>query len=194
MEAWVPFFQSLIWPVFIAILIIANRRWLRDMLETIKDRVKAGSEVSVGPSGFSLGSAPKLDLPREEESKLLEEINAQIEQKRPIEERYIFALLQSVYLIHGATFFKQAGPTYDRRDLYTVKVQLTANSPAILDKVTKVVYHRHPSFGDKADLEVTNRASNFEMVMRLWGQFNLRADIYFKDSNQPLTLYRYLNF
>jgi hypothetical protein len=198
METWIPFLQSLVWPVFLGILLLTSRGWVKEVLEVIKKRIEQGSEMSLGPSGFSLGmgNAPKLEQPTpEQENKLLKKVDEQIANKEPLAQPSIAKeLLQSIYLIHSATFFKQAGPSTDKRDFYTIKVQLSADSQTVLDKIAKVVYYRHPSFGDKTVLETSDKESNFEMVTRVWGQFNLRAEIYFKDGDQPLTLYRYLNF
>jgi hypothetical protein len=199
MEIWIPFFQSLIWPLFLGILLIFSRGWVKEMLRVIKERVEQGSEINAqlpGGISFGMGEAPKLEQPSpEQENKLLAKVEEQIATKEPLAQASIAKdLLQAIYLIHSATFFKQAGPSTDRRDFYTIKVQLSADSQTVLDKIAKVVYYRHPSFGDKTVLEVSDKESNFEMVTRVWGQFNLRAEIYFKDGGQPLTLYRYLNF
>lgn len=195
MEQWIPLFQSLVWPIFIGLVLFLVRGWFRDLLEVIHRQVAAGSPFSVGPSGFSLGSGVKLDeADRDTEQMLLERVDSEISKAASTAQESLSPeLAQTVYLVHEATFVRKVGPSTDRRDFYAVRVQLDADSPAILDRVSKVVYYRHPTVTPPVR-EITDRASGFEMNAQLWGQFNLRADVYFEDSERPLTLYRYLNF
>ncbi|GGZ85679.1 hypothetical protein GCM10010344_61410 [Streptomyces bluensis] len=62
-----------------------------------------------------------------------------------------------------------------------------------LDRVTKVVYHLHPTFYEP-ERTVTGRAKNFELETSAWGMFNLTADVHLEDRQEPLRLGRYLNF
>jgi hypothetical protein len=195
MKDWIPFLQSLVWPIFILIFLFVARSRVREILAVIRQRIEAGSEMAIGPSGFTLGSAPKLKTPIVEiEQELLQSLD--IEVREPVDGQQQFSpeLAQFIYLIHGASYYREAGPTSDRRDFYTVMVQLSADSLALLDKVQKVVYYRHPGFKEKTILEVADRESNFQMITRVWGQFNLKADVFFEGISKPLTLYRYLNF
>ena len=41
MEAWIPLLQSLVWPVFIGILVLAFRSWFRDLLDVVKKRIES---------------------------------------------------------------------------------------------------------------------------------------------------------
>lgn len=195
MEPWIPFFQSLIWPIFIALIIFFVRGWFIELLNVIKTRIETGSEISLGPAGFALGSGPKYDVPNEEGQKevlekAVEEI-VQLDKKNELLPHK--ELSQSIYLIHTAHLVRQADPSDNQRDFYQIRVQLSSYIPTILDRVDKVIYYRHRSLKPEIR-EITDRQSNFEMRAKLWGQFNLRAEVYFKGSSQPLTLYRYLNF
>ena len=60
MKEWIPFFQSLVWPVFLAALLLIFRRKVLEVIVAVKGRIEAGAEMGVGPSGFTLGSAPVL--------------------------------------------------------------------------------------------------------------------------------------
>ena len=42
MEAWIPLLQSLIWPLFLAVFLILQRNWVKEMGEIIKERIKSG--------------------------------------------------------------------------------------------------------------------------------------------------------
>jgi hypothetical protein len=60
MKDWIPLFQTLVWPVFLGVLAFVYRNWFQDILAIIKKRIKEGSDFNVGPSGFGMGTAPKL--------------------------------------------------------------------------------------------------------------------------------------
>jgi len=192
MDKWIPFLQSLIWPVFLAVLLYFFRNWFRELLEAIKSRVESGSEMSVGPSGFSLGSAPKLDDTDDGSGRPPEQIFEEV-QKRPALNEMDMELSKYFRLVHSASY----NPEYSReqgRAYYTLRVSLDADNETMLDKVSKVVYHLHPTFPNP-DREVTTRDNNFEFMTYAWGQFNLTADVYFiDDEEKPLKLFRYLNF
>jgi len=187
MEAWIPLLQSLVWPLFIAIVLIWARQWFRETLEVIKERIREGSELRVGREGIVVGTAPKLEP--EGEAELSARVEAKIDEEEPIEDESLLELKQSIYLIHSAKPYQEM----QGRPYYSISVRLDADSSTILDKVSKVVYHLHPTFSNPVR-EITNRGNNYELSTLGWGQFNLRADVYFKGRKRPLTLFRYLNF
>jgi len=195
MEAWIPFFQSLIWPVFIAVLLILFRGWFRELLQVIKERVKSGSEMSVGPTGFTLRAAPKLEEEETKTGKPLEkmfvEYAEETKEKPPYGETAL-ELAKYFHLVHSATY-NQEWSQKEGRPYYTIKVWLEADSKALLNKVSKVVYHLHHTFRNP-DREISTPENNFELKTYAWGQFNLSADVYFEDGGQPLKLFRYLSF
>ena len=191
MEAWIPFFQSLVWPVFLGLLLIFFRSWFRELLDTIKKRIEMGSELSVGPSGFMLGTAPKLEDPEDEGAPLPEMVEKFVAESREVAPQSEAALdMSKVFqLAHSATpAGQQQGQQY-----YKIQVWLEAAPPALMERVSKVVYHLHPTFPNP-DRESLAKESNFELSILGWGQFNLSADIYFDDDSQPLKLFRYINF
>ncbi len=56
-----------------------------------------------------------------------------------------------------------------------------------LEKIEKVVYHLHETFKNP-DMTVTNRTSNFGIGLRVWGEFEITADIYLKGESKPKTV------
>lgn len=179
MSEWIPLLQSLVWPVFFAILLFVMRRQVRNLAASIARRVDRGDSFQVGPGGLSLGQGePRLTK--------LDEVSAKTVPDRDTVE----SLTNVVYLIHSASAPRTDADGTERREL---EVIVDADSASILDKVERVVYQLHPTFTDPVR-QVTNRKSKFAMRTRAWGQFNLKADVYFKDQPMPLTLYRYLNF
>ncbi len=195
MEAWIPLLQSLVWPAFIGILVLAFRGWFRDLLEVIKKRVESGSELRVGPSGFSLGSAPKLDKPAGETAPAPEvfERYAEESKKVPPEQKETALEISKLFqIIHSATYNPEASKR-SNKPYYTIRAWLETDAPDLLERVDKVIYHLHPSFPDP-DREITDRANSFELTTYGWGQFNLSADVHFTDGSEPLKLFRYINF
>ena len=195
MKAWIPFFQSLIWPIFITVLLFGFGGWFLELLEVVKKRIESGSEMSVGPSGFTLGEAPKLEETEDEASKSPKEViekYAKVTKKETPQQETALELAKYFRLVHSAsynsTLSKQNGRPY-----YTIRVKLEVDSPERLYKVSKVVYHLHPTFPNP-DREVTTQDNGFGLETYGWGQFNLSADVYFEDGAQSLKLFRYLNF
>jgi len=195
MEAWIPFFQALVWPVFITLLIIFFRDWFVQLLEIIRQRIESGSGISIGPGGLSLGEAPKIEAEGEVRAAAAEEVVSQYsEDARKTLPTELPGIEMSRYfqLIHSAEYnpeiSRQRGQAY-----YTIKVRLEAEGESFLEQVSRVVYHLHPSF-PQPDREIKTRRNNFELETYAWGQFNLSADVYFKDNDPPLKLFRYLNF
>ena len=144
--------------------------------------------MSVGPGGFTPGSAPKLEKPPE-----VFERYAVMSSKIPPEEKAPAVEMSRLFQItHSATYnpevSKQQGQPF-----YTIRAWLEADSPDLLERVDKVVYHLHPTFPNP-ERETRDRASKFEMTTYGWGQFNLSADVYFSDGSEPLKLFRYINF
>jgi hypothetical protein len=194
MEIWIPFLQSLVWPVFIGLLLFFFRGWFRELLDAIRKRVETGSEMSVGPGGFTLGSAPKLEEPKVENNPTPQMVERFVEESRKTAPQREATLDMSKYfqLVHSATL-NPGSIDRQGRAFYTIQVRLEADSPELMQRVLKVVYHLHPTFPNP-DREVSDRQSSFELLTAGWGQFNLSADVYFDDNSQPLRLFRYINF
>jgi hypothetical protein len=184
MDTWISLVQSLIWPVFIGLILLAYRSWFRELLEVIKKRIESGSEVSIGPSGAHIGPAPKLEsLPGETTPAQGAKATGPKHEKKPDE---------YIQLIHSATY-NPAWSQKHNRPYYTICIHLDAYPPEKLDSVSRVVYHLHPTF-ERPEREITDCDTDFELKTFAYGQFNLTADVFFKYEKNPLRLSRYINF
>jgi len=67
-----------------------------------------------------------------------------------------------------------------------------AGSEAQQEKITKVVYHLHPTF-KRPTMTSTNANNNFGIGLRVWGEFAISADVYKGDGTRT-TLHRFLDF
>lgn len=95
----------------------------------------------------------------------------------------------SVFLIHSVAAPRVFEDGVERRP---IQVILDSFNESLLDKVSKVVYHLHPSFPNP-DRSTNNRKRRFELKTGAWGDFNLSADVYFKGYEKPIMLYRFIN-
>ena len=55
MSDWIPLLQGLIWPAFLAVVLLYGRVQVKTIMEQVAARIKAGASLQVGPSGLSLG-------------------------------------------------------------------------------------------------------------------------------------------
>ncbi|MGW1774709.1 pYEATS domain-containing protein [Streptomyces sp. NPDC002104] len=190
MKDWIPFLQALIWPALVLILTFKFRAGLGRLVEAINSRVEHGDSFEAGASGIRLGpSSPPTPTgaePQPGAQPVLEVPPSQAELTEVPTE-----LAPRVHLVHSA---HRAG-AIDRNGYryFQLRISLEGDSDADLDRVTKVVYHLHPTFRDP-DRTITDRAGGFELTTAAWGTFNLTADVYVRGATEPIRLERYLNF
>lgn len=193
MKDWIPLLQSLIWPAFLAVLIFVFRDWFKDVLKIIKRRIEEGGELGLGPTGLSLGSAPRLpDDPTPEEiiddGETTEAAPELIERERAIELKTETDPLESLQLVHRTRFLR----IKNDRDYYRISISLEAAVPQALSQVERVVYFLHRTFKNPVR-EVRDENKNFALHTAAWGEFTVRADVYVKGRVEPIRLQRYLN-
>lgn len=193
MKDWIPLLQSLIWPIFITILIFKYKNRFDEILESIKKRIDSGSAVDVGPGGITIGSAPQLpDNPEPEEmidDDETQEITPELIEKEKIyEEELSENSIEKLQLIHTTRFLR----VKNNRNYYRIIVSLDPYNTEALSKVDKVVYFLHKTFRNPVR-EVKDRASNFELKTAAWGEFTIRAEVYLKEQSEPIRLSRYLD-
>ncbi|MGW1163510.1 caspase, EACC1-associated type [Streptomyces sp. NPDC002519] len=78
------------------------------------------------------------------------------------------------------------------RPYFRIRVYLASFETTDLYRVTRVDYHLHPTFPEP-DRTVTDRSTDFGLVVLAWGVFNLTADVYLAGRRTPVRLERYLN-
>jgi len=175
MKDWIPLLQSLVWPIFIVALLFVFRRFALHLLETIRRRIEAGAEVAVGPTGFTLGTAP-----------VLKSDEAPKESTTGVDRSYLSAV---TYVVHAARFARIVPEGKD----YEITVRVYSTSQEVQDRIERVEYHLHSSYFHRIR-ESTDKEKSFELVLFAWGQFNLKVQVYLTGETQPLVLWRFLNF
>ena len=195
MKEWIPFLQSIVWPVFIAILLYRFRSQFEAILNAIKRRIEEGSSVGVGPGGITLGAAPQLpDDPDPEE--MIDDGEAQkykaspelVEKEQSLEKALSQDPVERLQLTHRSRYLKMKND----RAYYRIVVSLSPYETDALARVEKVVYVLHKTFRNPVR-EVTSRDNNFELRTAAWGEFTIRADVFLKGQSEPLRLSRYLD-
>jgi hypothetical protein len=171
MKDWIPFLQTLVWPAFLGILIFSFRRWFQEVLAIIKRRIEEGSEFNVGPTGFGMGSAPKLpDEPDAED--IIDDGSRQVEspeliaQEQKLEEEARQEPAKGLELVHRTSFLK----VKNNRNYYRILVSLDSRDPSAIAKVDRVVYYLHRTFRNPVR-EVTDPSKNFALKTAAWGEF-----------------------
>lgn len=195
MKDWIPLLQSFVWPIFIGLLIWLFKSQLESFLITLNEKLKSAHSVAIGKDGLKLSDLnpkEKIDdaTPVSDETaiKLQEEVkHSLVEAHRQTE----FESASQFYLRHSAI----RDPTLDKNNLtyFRLRFWLDADEKKMLDRVDKVIYVLHPTFRNPIR-EVRSRENEFAMATFAWGEFNLKALVFFKDGRPVLTLERYIDF
>jgi len=72
MDAWVPFFQTLLWVLLIGASLWRFHTEVADVLGAIRDRVRKGSTIKAGP--FELGESPPVQSEASQKREFIEEV------------------------------------------------------------------------------------------------------------------------
>jgi hypothetical protein len=172
---WIPFLQSLVWPLFLVSLVLWFRAGVRTILGAIGERIGSGASFEAGLAGVKVGAvqAPPGAVRKAPDTRAVDD------------------LPHTIYMTHQAV----RDPTLDHSGLqyYRLRIALDADEPDLLDDVEKVLYHLHPTFRDP-DREVADRHTSFEIRTAAWGEFNMTCEIFFHDGNPKLVVERYINF
>jgi hypothetical protein len=190
---WIPLLQSLVWPVFLGVLIYCNRSWLAGVLDAIKQRIEEGGEFGIGPQGLTMGAAPRLpDEPEKED--IIDDGSGPVQWpelvaiESSIEKEEEEDPVKGLHLVHRTGFWKMR----DGRPYYRVVVSLDAKNPSALREIQRVIYYLHRTFKNPVR-EVTDPRKNFALKTAAWGEFTIHADVYLKGrEDSPLRLSRYL--
>lgn len=191
MDKWIPLLQSLVWPILIVIIILYFKENIKKILESLKNRIDLGSEMQVGPKGFTLGPTPNIvdDVDVDKAKKVLNNFKENTGKKQEFIETFYNS--KYFYLVHTShvnyTKSLEKGHYY-----YKLMIWVDSSSQDLLDKIDKVIYHLHPSF-NKPDREINTLSNKFLLETYAWGQFYLFADIYIKNIPEPIKISRFIN-
>ncbi len=179
MKEWIPLLQSLVWPVFLMIVLVWVRKPLYGILVAITQRIKEGAGLRAGPLEVSESSA-KLPVTHRPSEALTDETDNQEEEDNP-----------AFYIAHKA----RRDRLLDRGEFeyYRLRIFLEWDLGVDDSQVAKVVYHFPEGFPLR-DPEIADPDKQFEFRTAAWGQFGVTADVYLHGRAEPIELERYLNF
>jgi hypothetical protein len=168
----VPLFQTAVWPALIAIVLLVNKAQVKRLFGSLVTRIEQGAPIKAG--GLEIGVAP-----------LLPPVS-----KNAPDPRHVDELPHDYYLVHTAR--RDRSLDKGDREYHRLRLILDAETPEQLDAVAAVVYRLHPTFKDPIR-KVTERETSFELRTAAWGEFNMTAEIAFKDGSPKLVVERYIN-
>jgi hypothetical protein len=167
---FVPLLQSLIWPLFIGVMILFNRESLNKITKALTKRIEEGAALKA--AGVEIGAAPSLPpVVRSEDPRQVDE------------------LPHDLYMVHVA--WRDAGLDTPDHEYYRLRIFLDADVPDRIGDIVEVVYRLHPTFKEPVR-RVIDRHGNFELRTIAWGEFNMTAEIMFQDGGR-LVVERYIN-
>jgi hypothetical protein len=193
MTEWIPLLQSLVWPLVLVLVLIRLKEPLGNLLKAIQERIVAGAEFEAGATGIRFGAAPKLaEIPsavKAGEAATVGDTVRTGETPKPDKPPPDAPTPDDIYLIHTA----RRDTKFDKGDAqyYRVRIYLDADDPGMLDDVSAVTYFLHETFKEPVRV-VRDRQTSFELRTVVWGEFNIAANVLFKDGHE-LKLQRYLN-
>ncbi|MCC7167338.1 MAG: hypothetical protein IT565_07190 [Rhodospirillales bacterium] len=174
---WLQFISSLAWPALIVAFILLFRDGVGRLVNAITDRIERGDNFEASTSGVKLSAGPPVSA-----DKALGKAS-QPEEFKELPHLY--------YLVHKS----KRDRSYDRdgERFYSLKIWLDADESHMLNDVDSVTYHLHPTF-DPSTRKIDTRSEAFALKTAAWGEFNMFAEIRFKDGRPPLRVERYINF
>jgi hypothetical protein len=191
----IPFFQTLIWPVFLGALLFLFRGYVTTILASIADSIKKGASFTAGLNGISLGSPPTEITRAAGSVSVTAEGVGGAKQEPSIAKALVNAgglpvnIVESPYLVHEAQVIRPR--TDQMAGLYRVRVSLESDPIGELDKVKRITYRLHPTFSNRI-VATEAREKNFELWLNVYGEFMIVAVVEREDQS-PLWLTRYLN-
>jgi hypothetical protein len=187
MKEWIPLIQILIpllqtfmWGAIIAVVLYRFRQPLFTLLSAVARRVDQGASIELGYSGIKLAALST--------STTVAAITSPSEQ---LAEARKSVAPNVIYLAHRAVRDSTLDTGLFR--YYRLRIFLDADTPNLLELVSKVVYHLHPSFKNPDRISTDSEAA-FEIKTIAYGEFNMTAEVHFKDGQEPLLLERYIDF
>lgn len=186
MDKFISLLESLIWPIFIIVILFCYRKYILKVFNSLINRIDSGSEIQAGP--FSVGPVfmPNENIDTNKTKKILKELNKDKKSKSSLEE-----LKNYFYIIHtDKVNYKES----IKKGYYYFKLNIWIGTDyeILFDKIDKVIYHLHPSFKN-SDREIIEKSNKYLLETYARGQFNLIADIYLKGLPDPIRLSRYIN-
>jgi hypothetical protein len=180
MKDWVPFFEALVWPALLAVVLLRAKAPLRRLLKAIEERIVSGAEFEASTSGIKVGAVPKMSEVRSASAQALAASGPKAAG---------VPTPGNLYLVHTA----RRDRDLDKGELryFRVRIYLDADDPTVLDEVSEVIYYLHETFTEPIRVS-RDRQNAFEVRTIVWGEFNVAGTVRF-EGGREVTLERYLD-
>ena len=174
MTEWIPFLQSALWPAVVVAGFLCLRPAIQRILDSVATRIEQGDPFEAGTSGVKLGSGQKAKTEAEGEEHLFVKDD----------------LPHQIYLVHSTRRAKDLDT--EEYEYYRLRIAVDADEPKLLVNILSVTYHLHPTFKEPIRT-VSDSRQKFLLATACWGEFNMYAEVRFKDGRPPLNIERYIN-
>lgn len=159
---------SLIWPVFVIVVVILNQDKFKKFIELLLNRFEGGAELVIG--SFTIGkSVGKLKEPKG---------NALVTDDH-------------IALIHRSWRVPERDKEFPGSKMYQIHV-IVFGTDAALKKIEKVVYHLDPSYPEPLQIGGTIQ-TQFELKELANGHSLLRAEVFVKGQKEVINLSRFID-
>jgi prokaryotic YEATS domain len=193
--AWIPLYQTALWMLFVAALLIVFWSQVVRIVEAIQARIGVeGAAFEVGPGGLKVEGRPPPALKSDQVAQATAE-GAQGAQRPPDVEEvlthkpYPDGISEDYFLVHSAQVLRER--TESSLGLYRVRVWLETWNPNGLKDCIRVTYKLHETFGQQV-IATESAQSAFDLWLTVYGEFTIIAYVERRDG-APIWLARYLN-
>lgn len=88
--------------------------------------------------------------------------------------------------------YSQKYPEMSGYKIYNIKACIDSDVPGVLERVDRVEYHLHPSYGEKQIQTKSDYKDKFLLKELTEGRYNLIAKVFLKGKEEPIELQQYL--
>jgi len=183
LQPYIPLLQTLVWPIFIAMLLIVFHKQAGGIVEAIRTRIERGSSFKAGP--FEIGEALKsleYAQPTQESSQNSNGGKESWKQER----EQIYQINKGLFLTHIITPSKVAGQKYD---IYIYLIQHKTNT---LSEVQFAEFYFGPMWGNKVFKEYPKQGL-IGISTSAYGPFLCTCRVHLKDGS-VIFLTEYIDF
>jgi hypothetical protein len=188
MEAWIPLFQALVWPLVVLGLVFGFRGSLLRLLDSIRGRVEAGGEVELaGPAGLKARLA-QLPLVEPGKQGAMEQEPVWTSQRATLQETS-----RNVFLAHVLSPSDVKGQKYE---IYTFLVghrRAKQGYPEDLSDVVKAEFYLGGGWGRRVFEIVRRPGRDIGLRTHAYGPVLCLCRIHFEDGHTAV-VDRYLDF
>jgi hypothetical protein len=186
MKDWIPLLQSLVWPLFVTLVVLQFKAQLKRIFSEVTERIRKGDTLEASATGLKLSRAgPEIDDSTVTNPESWENPTDQF-----LEEELKRAVSPSeIYVTHTA----KRAPDLDKKGyaFYRLRIWVDSDDRTNLDPIESVTYLLHPTFKNPTRT-IRDRRTLFELNTAAWGEFELKALVRFKDGRRPLELKHYI--